>query len=413
MPVIARELFDEQYYLDRYPDIAEAVHSQRLDSGWQHYSKMGESEGREAFRFDEEFYLGTYPLAGRDIDAGLALSARDHFIRYGYSRGYLSHAKAPRPDNAARLPLRFGGFWPDFPNALDVVAGKLDAGLITRRQAELLRHWIANGYVILESAIAGELVDRAREVLDAAYEGKFPQMRFECHAVSTSEIKWCPEINPHPAKALDIHYFSRVVRDLIFADRVTEFLGLLFDARPFASQSLGFLRGSAQEPHQDSAYVAYSIPRQFAASWIALEDVTPLAGELFYYVGSHRRLEDFLYCERYKSVAEATRLTGETQFRPQIERHVASLQERCESLGITKQTFLAKRGDVLIWHADLVHGGQPVSHDVTRKSIVTHYCPKHLVPLFMDARPGLPMHRHGDGHWHTSAHYGHTLDPMD
>ena len=36
--------------------------------------------------------------------------------------------------------------------------------------------------------------------------------------------------------------------------------------------------------------------------------------------------------------------------------------------------FLAKKGDVLIWHANLVHGGMPIEDkNTTRKSMVIHY----------------------------------------
>jgi len=97
----------------------------------------------------------------------------------------------------------------------------------------------------------------------------------------------------------------------MFAEAVAEFLGLIFEAKALASQTLGFLRGSAQEGHQDSAYVAYTIPRQFAATWAALEDVTIGAGELFYYPGSHR-FEEFIYRDHYKSVHEAQRMSGES-----------------------------------------------------------------------------------------------------
>jgi len=193
------------------------------------------------------------------------------------------------------------------------------------------------------------------------------------------------------------------IRDLMFADPISEFLGLIFESKAFASQTLGFLRGSAQEGHQDSAYVPYTIPRQFAATWTALEDVTIGAGELFYYPGSHR-FEDFIYSERYKSVHEAQRITGDQSIREQVERHVRSLVERAEQHGIPKAPFAARKGDVLVWHADLVHGGNPVSRATTRKSIVTHYCPKHLSPLFSEhLRTRLWDYK---GHRYTTSHYG-------
>ncbi len=39
-----------------------------------------------------------------------------------------------------------------------------------------------------------------------------------------------------------------------------------------------------------------------------------------------------------------------------------------------KQVFTAKKGDLLIWHANLMHGGEPhTNKEKTRKSMVFHY----------------------------------------
>jgi hypothetical protein len=397
-----RDQFDEVAYLRLYPDIAQAVAEGREASGWLHYDRHGRKEGRRTNDFDADFYLRAYPAAEQEIAAGLAATPLAHYLNFGRARGFLSNAKAPRPEDAAAMPSRFGGLWPDLPNAADLIEGKLEIGQLTERQAEKLTFWMNNGYVILESAVSPVLADKAALDLDRAYAGGFADLKFECHAVAPDHIPWRPEINPHPAKALDIHHFSPAVRDLMFADAIAEFLGLIFESKALASQTLGFLRGSAQEGHQDSAYVAYTVPRQFAATWAALEDVTIGAGELFYYPGSHR-FEEFIYQDNYKSVHEAQRMTGERLSRDLVERHVRSLEERAVQRGIPKLPFAAKKGDVLVWHADLVHGGNPVSRATTRKSIVTHYCPKHLSPLFAEhLRTRQWDHA---GHRYTSGHY--------
>lgn len=52
-----------------------------------------------------------------------------------------------------------------------------------------------------------------------------------------------------------------------------------------------------------------------------------------------------------------------------MERHSARM-------GLEQKTFRPRKGDVLIWSADLVHGGSPVTDpSLTRKSLVGHYCP--------------------------------------
>jgi hypothetical protein len=402
-----KDQFDAAAYLRMYPDISTAVAEHREESAWSHYDRHGRREGRKPNDFDVEFYLRAYPSAAQEVRAGLAKTPLQHYLNFGHARGFLSNAKAPRPSNAAAMPSLFGGLWPDAPNAADIIQGKQELGKITAAQADRLRFWIRNGYVILEKAIPASIVDKAAGDLDRAYAGALPGLKFECHAVAPGHIPWRPELNPHPAKALDIHHFSPAIRNLMFADAITDFLGLIFESKAFASQTLGFLRGSAQEGHQDSAYVVYSIPRQFAATWTALEDVTLGAGELFYYPGSHR-FEDFLYEDHFKSVSEAQRMTGATGMRETVERHVQSLEERAQSRGIPKLPFAAKKGDVLVWHADLVHGGNPVSHVVTRKSIVTHYCPKHLAPLFSEHVPTKVWDH--NGHRYTTSHY--NIEPV-
>lgn len=397
-----RDLFDEAAYLRLYPDIMRAVTDGREESAWHHYDKHGRREGRKPNDFDADFYLRAYPAAAREIAEGLAATAFEHYRKFGRARGFLTNAKAPRPEDAAAMPSPFGGLWPDLPNAMDIIQGKLETAQITKRQADQLRFWVRNGYLILEHAIPPSTIDKAALDLDRAYAGGFPELKFECHTVAPEHIVWRPELNPHPAKALDIHHFSPAIREVMFCDAIAEFLRLIFDAKAFASQTLGFLRGSAQEGHQDSAYVAYTIPRQFAATWVALEDVTIGAGELFYYPGSHR-FPDFIYKGSYKSVYEAQRMTGDPAVGQLVERHVQSLEERADELGIAKVTFAARKGDVLVWHADLVHGGNPVSRTTTRKSLVTHYCPKHLSPLFAE-HAALRLWDH-EGHRYTTSHY--------
>ncbi len=402
--------FDPAGYLARNPDLQLAVDSGEVTDLWTHFDRHGYREGRQFLDFDTEFYLRSYPQVALDIQAGVVGSAFQHFLIYGRGCGFLPNAKAQRPDHVAACPSRFGGLWIDSLDAHARIDGRQETSQISPRQATLLRQFVRDGYVVLQGAIDAERLAAATAVFDAAYAGTFERLLFDCPAVSQGRhAPWQAEMNRHPAKALDIHFFGRALRELIFAPVVTEFLGLIFEAKAYASQTLGFLLGSAQEGHQDSAYVPYTLGRHFAASWIALEDVTIGAGELFYYVGSHR-LPDFLYDGRFKSVSESQRMIPGTDVHAQTRAHVASLETLARDYGLRKEVFAAKKGDVLIWHADLVHGGNPVSQDITRKSVVTHYCPKYLVPLFGE-RQALRVHEHR-GHLFTSSYCG-QMDPLD
>ena len=50
------------------------------------------------------------------------------------------------------------------------------------------------------------------------------------------------------------------------------------------------------------------------------------------------------------------------------------MAQKIEEQGLEKKIFLAKKGDLLIWHANLFHGGEAQKNkSLTRKSVVFHY----------------------------------------
>lgn len=352
----------------------------------------------EAFQAD--WYARAYPQVRDDIRRGLAKDPADHYARYGRFRGYLPNPSAERPRNPAGVRSAFGGLWTDQGNALDIVEGRLELGLIDRKLAEALRAYIRDGYVVFRNAIPRRELIRARRALEDAYDGKIRGQQFNCPELGVEVGAWDERMKALPAKALEIHAHSSAIRDAIFSPVVSRFLAVIFDRRALATQSLGFYRGSGQNGHQDSAYVTYTLPLQFAASWIALEDVKAGAGELFYRVGS-QNLGDFLYAGEFKSVREAQRLRPDWDA-AEMDAHVNSLRERSDQIGHPEKTFLAKAGDVLIWASDLVHGGKPISLDRTRKSVVTHYCPRDVAPLYMEEGARREIHRHKSGNaWTT------------
>jgi len=378
-----------------------------------HYNIIGRSNGQtDAPSIDEEWYSAAYPLAAIEVAEGKATGFRDHYHRIGRFRGYLPHNKAARPENPSDFRSHFGGLWTDQGNALDVVAGRLDLGFITSEQANLLTKWIIEGFVIIERAIPEDILSRATDDMNAAHEGRFPAVRFDIHEKGRHR-PWTDEVQHGATKALDLHRFSDPVRDLIFAPKVLAFLHLLFERRVLATQSLGFWRGSAQEGHQDSAYVNYSLPMQFAASWIALEDVQPGAGELFYHVGS-QRMAEHLYFGKFKGLADAERAgADQDQLTKQIGVHVSRIEEQAKGMSLETRVLHAKRGDVLFWAADLAHGGRPISLSQTRKSIVTHYCPAEVVPSYFESRPGTAVRSHKGVAFYSSTYYDNPMDPID
>jgi ectoine hydroxylase-related dioxygenase (phytanoyl-CoA dioxygenase family) len=58
----------------------------------------------------------------------------------------------------------------------------------------------------------------------------------------------------------------------------------------------------------------------------------------------------------------------------EVESAVRFYDEELRKSGRPTHQFLAKRGEVLVWHSALMHGGAPPSSpERTRKSFVVHY----------------------------------------
>lgn len=81
--------FNEEYYLWKYKDVAEAVKSGQFSSGADHYEKFGKNENREyKLTLPLEFTEGAYLTNNPDVAAAVAdctfVSGATHYLQFGY-----------------------------------------------------------------------------------------------------------------------------------------------------------------------------------------------------------------------------------------------------------------------------------------------------------------------------------------
>jgi hypothetical protein len=80
---------DEAWYLERYPDIAEAIQQGLVESARLHFVNDGYFEGRIPFpiRVDERFYLEQNAGVADYVRRGILESGQQHFDENGYAEG--------------------------------------------------------------------------------------------------------------------------------------------------------------------------------------------------------------------------------------------------------------------------------------------------------------------------------------
>ncbi len=271
----------------------------------------------------------------------------------------------------------FGGFWIDRTDFLSQIPDRLRDGRLPEFLLKHVVEFAVEGYTVFPQVIEASVVDQINADVDELWKGNEPRAMLETYQIN-NELKYVP-IEPKfkngKNKLLDLYAFSEAARSAILNSTVTKFLECIFEEPVTAFQSLSFLYGSEQPTHQDTAFVRVMPPMKLAASWIALEDIQPGTGELEYFVSSHLNPE-FLFGGRSKWMA---------MFPDELQTYLDSLIQSCESQNRKRQKFQARKGDVLLWHADLAHGGSQISNpNRTRKSLVTHYCPLSARPCYED-----------------------------
>lgn len=235
---------------------------------------------------------------------------------------------------------------------------------------EQKQFWEDNGYILLKGHYSSDEIDsinalidslwKSRKKLDASYVidvfvGSEDERRvYFADAPKNARFK--------PYKLNDLYLSQAPVRNMVAGPQLAPILAELLEGKTMICNSLNFEFGSQQEYHFDTFYMPSPTPNKMIASWIALENATEENGPLSYYPGSHK-------IPPYHFSSGSTIIVEEEM--PAFEEYIYG---EIEKRGLKPETLLAEKGDVLIWHSQLFHGGSKITNPKkTRKSLVTHY----------------------------------------
>lgn len=317
-----------------------------------------------------------------------------------YELATLNGAKFEQWLNRHKYISSYGGCWTDRKDYLQVFNKKKNAEAYSEQTLELIEKWHRDGYVILKNCISTEIIDQYLLDLEALKQKEDSPLKITGEKFKGQRGIHEQEILPEDSiRVVDDYMFLSASRQMLLDKSISDFLTMVFEQTPVLTQSLHFIYGSGQSIHQDTAFVRMTSPFKLAASWIALEDIQEGSGELVYYAGSHR-WTDFLFSDFY------THYDEERDGPEEMQRWQSWLNKKMQQNAIARQTFLAKKGDVLLWHAGLAHGGSKILDKTkTRLSLVGHYCPENARPLYHFYKPeSRKLHQEKNG-FYTSSYY--------
>ena len=270
--------------------------------------------------------------------------------------------------------------WIDQPNALQEIAAREARGELSGDDAQMCRQFVVEGYYIARGLIDADLIDSVWGAYEEGIRSGLISVQPESHG----------EGDPYPGRRLDPHLQVTRVRDLQWHSSILRITDLLFGRKTLPFQTIMGHKGSAQPAHSDAIHMT-TYPLGFLiANWIAMEDIHPDSGPLFYYPRSHRLLPYMLSGDL--GLPPRAFKEGEAVY----TRYEAALRTYIDAYGLKPETFLPQKGDVLFWHSNLVHGGaarNDLSH--SRKALVCHYFAERAV-TYHDLSGNLTrLHRNG------------------
>ena len=232
-----------------------------------------------------------------------------------------------------------------------------------------IKFFAKEGYLVLPKAITVADVDNLVDTLKSQHPSK-------------AHEKW--------RRIQDAWRDIPLVKQIACDEKILALLEAMYQRKPIPFQTLNFCLGSEQKIHSDCIHFSAKPERYMCGVWVALEDIDENNGPLIYYPESHKL--PMVTMEDLGIDGSKTPLNYEAyrQYEDYIEKMVISLKLKPLTLAI-------KKGDALIWSANLLHGGAPILDQArTRFSQVTHYYFENCLyytPLFSNTFQGQLFYR--------------------
>jgi len=277
--------------------------------------------------------------------------------------------------------------WFDQPNALDLLADRRRRENLSDEDYAMLQKYATDGYCVVSGMIGDADLNSMNRDLDDLWTATEP-----LDGLNFYDVRLGPNDTPismthaellqvdlaKRLKARDIpnwrinHFdaYSEGAKTIYHNAELIRLTSLIFDRPSEPDTTLNFMYGSSQDAHQDTAVFHIFPPNYIIGAWIACEDISPDCGPLMYYPGSHR---ERIY-KKFNNYPQTNLRTVDAKTIQDYQDYVDNLCLKYE-----RHVFIAKKGETLLWHGMLLHGGSEIKNPkLTRRSYVIHYVPPRM-----------------------------------
>ena len=221
----------------------------------------------------------------------------------------------------------------------------------TEKLSTMQKSWARDGVVWLEEFLPHDLVDR---YVNFWYK----------HAPDRGG--W-----PYPTPYVK----HKHIRDVALYPPLMEAMRELIGGEMILHLTLTGFQSTTRSWHQDDFLNNACVNSWYAAVWIALDDVHPHAGPFQFIPGSHR----WPLLRQHKVKKQMKPEEVKSPSWPSYSERILEplFEDKFRNAGLKPTDFVARKGDVLIWHGRLAHQGtRPFNTSLERRALIAHYTEK-------------------------------------
>lgn len=255
--------------------------------------------------------------------------------------------------------------WFDRSNATEILKAKAEQSAFVKQHQKPMQQLLDDGYMTISGWLDDAFIEQLNTEIDDAVTKKL-----QGYEPGSSQ------------RLMGLHQHYSGIKQLWEHPKVLEMLGHVFDDEARPCQTLSYVFGSQQSYHQDTVHLTPFPQGYMCGVWVALEDIKVGSGELRVLKGSHR------LPRIYRETANCPQVIDNQwdEFALTVDKR---WQQMIEENNFEEESYLAKKGDLLIWHENLMHGGSLRENlEQSRRSIVSHYFAKGALGFYDSS--GLP-----------------------
>lgn len=228
---------------------------------------------------------------------------------------------------------------------------------------DLLSHLQTHGYAVVRGALSSEVCDHALADVEA-----FKLLNADVVNANLDSLNRLYRI-------VNFHLALTSLRDVFAKNDALALCDAFFEARTALYTTLYFERGSEQTLHRDSPLFSTRPDGRYLGVWASFESTDSENGPLRVVPGSH--LLPPLDVRAIAAELFGAGVPVPPESDEAWDAYQALARQQCEDAGLEPIEVHVDKGDIIVWHPSLVHGGTPqLDASRTRKSLVMHVTPE-------------------------------------